>query len=128
MYGVIDTTFTLANNSTDTTYLCDASVQLVSDANTTVQIGGTVEFTWVSNNQPLARYVNYGTVNTIDLVAKRPQVVNLSFTEEGYRVSNVSGNLYVSDMGIAVRNPDTGNVFVVSGNLKITVPTNGATY
>ena len=126
--GAIDSTFTLANNSTDTTYLCDASVQLVSDSNTTVQIGGTVEFTWVSNNQSLARYVNYGTVTTIDLIEKRPQVVNLSFTEEGYRVSNVSGNLYVSDMGIAVRNPDTGNVFVVSGNLKITVPTNGATY
>jgi hypothetical protein len=127
-YGAIDSTFTLANNSTDTTYLCDTSVQLVSDANITVQVGGTVEFSWVANNNSLARYVNYGTVTTIDLIEKRPQTVNLSFTEEGYRVSNVSGNLYVSEMGIAVRNPDSGNVFIVSGNLKITVPTNGPTY
>jgi hypothetical protein len=127
-YGAIDSTFTLANNSTDTTYLCDTSVQLVSDANITVQVGGTVEFSWVANNNSLARYVNYGTVTTLDLIAKRPQTVNLSFTEEGYRVSNVSGNLYVSEMGIAVRNPDSGNVFIVSGNLKITVPTNGPTY
>jgi hypothetical protein len=103
-------------------------VQVVSDANTTVQVGGTAVFNWVANNVGLARYVNYGTVTTIDLIEKRPQTVNLSWVENGYRVSNISGNLYVSGMALAVRNPGSGNVWAVSGNTVISIPTNGANF
>jgi len=127
MPAAIDSSFTGANYSNQA-FLCQSSVQLVSDANTTVQVGGTAQFKWAANNVALARYVNYGTVTTIDLIEKRPQTVNLSWVENGYRVSNISGNLYVSEMALAVRNPGSGNVWAVSGNAVISIGTNGANF
>lgn len=101
-------------------FLYQGSFQVISDANLTIQVGGAANYYYSGNATDIGMYVNYGAVQTVDLIANRPKTVNVCFTEVGNRLN---ANLVVGQMMAVARNPDSSsNLYVVSGNYWLSRP------
>ena len=113
-------------------YQCTGSVQLVANTDCNVQIGGAASY-WYPNAYYLGSFLDWTTVQTIQLVANRPQMVNFNFYASGKHLSDESGtyaNITVQGLTAVVKNPNSGvDIYVTQGEgLFYTNSVNGVIY
>ena len=108
-----------ANISDQFYYTGTFNLMALQDCN--VQIGGATRYANLPTD--LGYILDWGTVKTIELIANRPEVVNMNFYSEGSFINNTTP---VFNMGTFVRNTDSGTILLVSrGNWLILEPTFG---
>lgn len=86
---------------------------IVSDVDCNVQIGGATFYT-TDTLTNTGFILDWATVQTIPLIANRPQTVTTTFHSRG---SYIDPNWIVYQMGAAIKNPNSGaNVWITTGS------------
>jgi hypothetical protein len=85
---------------------------VVSNVDCDIQIGGATYFT-TDLLQTLGYYLDWATVQTIPLIANRPQTITSTFHSRG---SSIDPDWNIFQMGAALKNPNSSaNVWVTTG-------------
>jgi len=109
---IMGATPTPANAQPETQFMFSGSFGVISDSDCTIQVGGGYRLT----RTDLAEYgfwVDYSTVQTIDLLANKPMTVYIDFKAQGNMYAN---NLVVTSMCGVIRNITSGtNVYTMQG-------------
>jgi hypothetical protein len=109
-----------AGSNANSQYNYVGTFNIVSDADCTVQLGGATIYADGSSAGLSPAYVDMSTVNTINLVANRPQLISSEFHTQGNIINSTWITYY---MATVLKNPTSGaNVFVTQGSWLILDP------